>query len=405
MSRRTVLAWLPGAAFVSAFTMLAVSIALRTFGEGGESPQWAVPGAIVPLVLAIGASGWVVASRRPENAVGWILCGMGFGASLTELGNAYATVGLGSRPLPGALAAAWFASWAWMLFIMGPLGIVFQLFPTGNPLSARWRRVLVVAAVLIGLAALHSAFAPGRLNNYESLQNPFALRGVLGGVLAAGAFLGGIVIVLGLVVGAVSLIVRFRRSSGIERAQLKWLTAAAAACGFAFVMYLVVDPLVGPGLTRALETVAAASVMCFPAAIAVAISRYRLWEIDRIINRTLVYAALTIVLGGSYAGGVLLFQWVTSPFTGSSAIAVAFSTLVIATMFRPVRARVQAVVDRRFNRARYDAERTLEAFGTRLRDELDLSTLTAELRSVVQRAIEPDGVGLWLRGDPVTRAR
>jgi hypothetical protein len=195
-----------------------------------------------------------------------------------------------------------------------------------------------------------------------------------------------------------ALVVRFRRSRGVERQQLKWLAFAGAIPVAAFALSFVLGSFVSGGLLLdAIFVTGFAALMLIPVAVGVAILRYRLYEIDRVISRTLVYGSLTVVLGAAYAGLVLAGQAVFSSFAGGSNLAIAVSTLVVAALFLPLRSRVQRVVDRRFNRHRYDAQQTLEAFGSRLREQVDLATLTGELRGVVEETIQPSHVSVWLR--------
>ncbi len=229
------------------------------------------------------------------------------------------------------------------------------------------------------------------MDQYPDAENPVALSGIEFGVVDAARPISGSLV---FVVVLASLVVRYRRSRGVEREQLKWLAFAAALLVVGFLGATVA----GTGLVSDLFFVLAiASVVFMPVAVAIAILRYRLYEIDRVISRTLVYGSLTVILGAAYAGLVLAGQAVFSSFAGGSNLAIAVSTLVVAALFLPVRSRVQGFVDRRFYRRRYDAQRTLEAFGVRVREEVDLPLLSADLRGVVAETVQPTHVSLWLR--------
>jgi hypothetical protein len=233
-----------------------------------------------------------------------------------------------------------------------------------------------------------SAFAPGSIENFPWSHNPLGIEGFPGKTLAGIAFPIGVAAALAAIA---SLVVRYRRSHGIERQQLKWVTAAGSVLVLSFVVGGVLTDSVSEQAGWAALVVGLSTVA---AAVAVALLRYRLYDIDAVINRALVYAVLTAILGASYLAGVLLLQFVLSP---SSDLSVAASTLAVAALFRPARAQIQQAVDRRFYRRRYDAARTLERFGGRLRDEVDLDSLGGELRGVVAETMQPAHLSLWLR--------
>jgi hypothetical protein len=246
----------------------------------------------------------------------------------------------------------------------------------------------VVCVVLVSLK-------PGALSesDYSQYDNPLGSR-ALAGVASAAEGAGRVLFLVALVAAAASVVVRFRRSRGVERQQLKWVTYTVGVMAAGYLVGLAVPD----GLLSSLGTSIAVLALCaFPVAIGIAVLRYRLYEIDRLINRTLVYASVTMLLGAAYAGLVLLGQAVFSSFAGGSDLAIAASTLVVAALFLPVRARVQGLVDRRFYRRRYDAQRTLHAFGARLREEVDMATLDEHLRNAVAETMQPSQVSLWLR--------
>jgi hypothetical protein len=354
----------------------------------------------VPLLLAFASFvvvGALIVRHRPGNAVGWMFAAIALLAVLGALAEEYA-IFASARHLPGPVLAAWFASWAWYPTLALTLVFTPLLFPTGRLLSPRWRLVAwpaaAVMAAITGLAALQQTIelAPGRM-----VANPFGLAGVenpedsrLGAVLFP--LLGPLVLA-----AFASLVVRFRRSRGDERQQLKWITFAAALLPLTFAGDLLPD--------TAGNLLFAVVVSFLPVAAGVAILRYRLYEIDRLINRTLVYGLLSALLAGIYAALVLVGGELSGGVADDPpSWAVAGATLAVAALFQPARRRIQQVVDRRFDRRRYDAARTVDAFSGRLREELDLDALAAELLAVVERTVQPTAASLWLRPPARTAA-
>jgi hypothetical protein len=291
-------------------------------------------------------------------------------------------------------AVPWVAAYnADVFLVFFPLVLcTLLLFPNGRLLTPRWRYVLWVGAAGVSLMALSAVLSAGPLSGFPELQNPV---GVDSAVLHWSFVPGFLLFSAALIATVASVVLRFRRAAGEERQQLTVLLAAGVLVAAAFVVGGFLGNWLGENFGVAVTLLA---VLAIPVAIGVAMLRYRLYEIDRVVSRTLVYGALTVILGAAYAGLVLAGQAVFSSFAGGSDLAIAVSTLVVAALFLPLRARVQRVVDRRFYRRRYDAQRTLEAFGARLRQEVDLATLSGELRGVVQETIQPAHVTLWLRG-------
>jgi hypothetical protein len=337
------------------------------------------------IILACAAVGFLIISRRPGNAIGWVYALVALTFAAAEFTGSYA-----SRPLPARVWAALLPDPLWIAAI--PLGatLLLLLFPTGRLPSPRWRPVAWTAVAATVVAVVASLLTPGRMEYLPGARNPLGLEraGPALDLLVQVAFL---VIAAALFAAAGSLIVRWRRARGVERQQLKWLAYAAAV--------LVVVTVLSDVLPHGLYVVLATSMtLLFPAATGIAVVRYRLYEIDRIINRTLVYGLLTALLGGIYAAVVLLLGQL---FGGLGAQppswAVAGATLAVAGLFQPARRRIQQTVDRRFNRRRYDAAKTIEAFSARLRDELDLDMLSAELLAVVEQTMQPTTASLWLR--------
>jgi hypothetical protein len=359
--------------------------------KGASELGWAP----LPALLAFAVVGGLVAARQPRNPVGWLLLAVAVCMTVRLVGESYARYALITAPgsLPGGLYGAWL-QWSWF-GVVAILAIFLPLyFPTGRLLSPRWRPVLWLGIAYLSAAILSNALQPGPtewLAGVRPARNPVvylpAAKPLLDVIGVAGICL------LPAVGGAIAaLVVRFRRSRGIERQQLKWFTYAAALAPLPFLVYEVV-----PGV---FELLLALLLPLVPISVGIAILRYRLYEIDRIINRTLVYGLLTAVLGLGYAAGSLVFILVVGVGTGPPSWLVAAATLAAAAAFRPARRRIQAVVDRRFNRRRYNAARTIEAFSGRLREQIDLDTLSSEVLAVVDQTMEPTRVSLWLRPPP-----
>jgi hypothetical protein len=332
----------------------------------------------VVFIAGFATVGALLAWKRPENPIGWLL---------SAIGLVFAVAGFGVllAHFPRTLTLA---NWLGFLYFLdfGLCVFVVLLFPTGHLPSRRWRPVAWAAgAGLIGWV-LGCAFAPTIITFSPTARNPVGVTGPAGDIFKLMALGGGVLIAAGGLAAIVSLVFRYRRAGPAERAQLKWLVYAAAMI---VVAVLVTLPIGNTNLQNAISSGAAALV---PVAIGIAVLRYRLYDIDRIISRTLAYAIVTGLLVGIYAGLVLL---ATQVLLIHSAVAVAAATLVAAALFNPVRRRVQHRVDRRFNRARYDAETTVAAFAGRLKDAVDLDTVRTDLASVVQTALEPAHVTVW----------
>jgi hypothetical protein len=339
----------------------------------------------------------VVAARRPGNPLGWIFCVIGLSYGLTVTGNAYAVYTVRTAPdaLPGEGLMSWLGNWTWAPGLGLLMTFALLLFPDGRLPSRNWRPVAWLSAASIILSGgLGAAWTwPQRSlalleSEVEGLEQAPRLVHVLvqaGGPLMLGCGLASVV----------ALLMRFRRSRGVERQQLKWFAFAGAVTVAGLVLLLFPSQYGWIGPVSPLVTVPI--VVSMPVAAGVAILKYRLYDIDRIINRTLVYGLLTAILGGVYAGIVLVLGQLFGGIGDSPASwAVAGATLSVAALFQPARRRIQAVVDRRFNRRRYDAARTVEAFSLRLRDQVELDTLSAELLTVVDQTMQPTAVSLWL---------
>jgi hypothetical protein len=375
-----------------ALTLLVASSVIYAAGGSGVSISvflWAI-------ALVFAGVGSLIATRQPGNAIGWIFLSVGVSAGLAEVAHAYADYWVGGSGGSEALAktAAWYGSLSWIPFILVPATFLLLLFPDGRLLSPRWRPIAWCAALGIAGGFVTQGLTPGPLEDYPQLMNPY---GVSSSVLDPLTGLSFLVLIVGIGGSAASLIVRFRRATGEQRVQIKWLALAGALVAVIFPIALVLYDVWGEAISNVAIML---SVLSLPVAAGVAILRYRLYDIDVVINRTIVYGALTVILAGTYLGSVLVLQLLLNGLSGDSGLAVAASTLGVAALFRPARARVQGVVDRRFYRRKYDAGRTLTAFSTRLRDEVDLEALSSELRAVVDDAMQPSHVSLWLREAP-----
>ena len=368
--------------------LFVVGITLSVGSTGGRVDQQDVIS--LTFVAVFSALGLMIASRQPRNAIGWIFLGVAVSAGLGHLARGYVEQwlagGAASRAV-GELAAV-YAESSWIPWVLIPTTFLLLLFPDGRLPSARWRIIAWCAGLGIAGEFAAGIFLPGPLEDFPAVVNPYAVD--LPAVLEAAPAL---LCVVGILGSAMSVIVRFRRGSATRRQQIKWLAYAAALAGPTVIAGIVAYDALGPFVAGA---VIQGAVLCLPVAAGVAILRYRLFDIDIVVNRTLVYGALTATLAGAYFGSVLLLGLVLNPLTDQSNLAVAGSTLAVAALFRPARDRIQRWVDRRFYRRRYDAVRTLTAFSGRLRDELDLSALSGDLCEVARETMQPTHVSVWL---------
>jgi hypothetical protein len=384
-------------------TSIEPGVPAGTWGGGGLLGE---VGFLV-VILAFPMIGLLVLYQQPRNRVGWLLEAVGLAWGLPQLLDSYAHWGLvvrpGSVPAPNVVAALNEGTWT---FGIGTMGIfLILLFPDGRLPSPRWRPVAWVAGVAVVVGAIGITVTPGGMEEspIPALDNPLGLESlepvtlvVLGIALP--------LLPLSIVASAVALVRRFRRSHGVEREQIKWLATGGALVAFLYLITMAAS-LAGsfeaeqPPWVSALQEVSILSFVLLPTAIGIAILRHGLFDIDVVINRTLVYGALTATLAAIYLGSVLLLQAAISPLTDQSSLAVAGSTLAVATLFRPARARIQAGVDRRFSRSRYDAALILDAFADRLRHQVDLDAVGADLSTAVRETVHPAHLSLWLPTD------
>jgi hypothetical protein len=367
---------------------------LRQAGRPELSWLGAGNAASVGAAVIAATIGALVASRRPRHPVGWLLLAMGLALTWSGAGGGYKWYGLVARPgtLPAASYLVGFSNGLNIVSI-SCAGFVLLLTPTGSLPSRRWRwwaRVAAAAAVVFGAASVVDPMPV--YPEYPGIGNPFGVSALAEPLLDAVIPAAGVVVLVALVVAAGSLVGRFRRARGVERQQLRWLAWGATLAAVALV--LAVAELVWHGDTAVWQAAIGACSALLPLATGAAILRYRLYDLDRIISRTLAYGLLTILLGLGYAAVVLGLGRLLPQ---GSSLVVAAATLAVAAVFQPARRRIQQAVDRRFNRGRYDAARTIAAFSTRLRDQVDLDTLTSELLTVVDQTMQPSQASLWLR--------
>ena len=396
-SRRTPLAI--GA--VWALTLVLLAIALPTTRSGGPNdPLFAVVGVLAVLPAITVAT--ILVTRLPRNAIGWLLLVGGLLFVSTGAVSGLADYGLNVHPgsVPGAIWFAWFSDLP-VPVVLDVLVYVLLLFPTGRLVSPRWRVVAagaVIAGVVVVVQTAVGPFSPGQYPPAD--QNPLAVTGSAADALAVVATISTIVLIGVLFLAMASLVLRTRRATGTERQQLKWFAADVAVAGPALAIALltsgVTDGVIGV-ISNAAWGIGLISLGLMPVSIGIAVLRYRLYDIDRLISRTLAYGALAAFLAVAYVGSVLLLSALLAPLASENSLAVAGSTLLVAALFSPVRRRFQSVVDRRFNRAKYDAAGELASLSQRLRSEVDLDGVKAEVVATVGRTLAPASASIWLR--------
>jgi MFS family permease len=362
----------------------------------GSGLEIGLDGLIWALALAFSGVGAQIASRHQGNAIGWIFLGVAVATGLGTATGSYAGYWVDGNGGSDALGktAAWYSNLSWIPFILVPPTFLLLLFPDGRLLSPRWRPVAWCAALGIAGIFVTEGMRPGRISDFPQLMNPYGVESPLLHPLSGLAYL---LLLIGLVGSSASLILRFRRAGGEQRQQIKWLAFAGAIAAATIPIATVGSDLWGETVTN---TASMLAVLGLPVAAGIAILRYRLYDIDLVINRALVYGALTATLVAVYFGGVVTLQYAFRALTGEdSQLAVVASTLVIAALFNPLRKRIQDFIDRRFYRRKYDAAKTLEAFSTELREEPRLEALSDDLVGVVRETMQPTHASLWLRHD------
>jgi uncharacterized membrane protein YhdT len=351
--------------------------------------------------------GALIASRHPENPVGWLLCLYGFVISLSYFSAEYAIYALLAQPdsLPAGEAMAWVFSWMLPL-VIGFSTLSYLLFPTGRLPSRRWRWAVWLTVAFIVVGVLLGAFSSGPLSDLGPIQNPLGIVS-LADIYSAILYTTFSVLLVAVIS---SVFVRLRRAGGVEHQQIKWFAYAVAANAIAVVVAYVIPGLIETPLWFERVGFALNNIVipAIPIAIGIAILRYRLYDIDILINRTLVYGSLTLMLALVYFGGVTATQAVFTALTGQEQqpqLAIVISTLVIAALFTPLRRRIQSFIDRSFYRRKYDAAKTLEVFSAKLRDETDLDALSDDLVVVVRETMQPAHVSLWLKPETAQKGK
>jgi len=385
---------------VSAWLARSLAALAVVMSIGGAVAYWSVDAqafvaadlASLAQFAAFAIVGTLIASSHPRNAIGWICLGVALSGGLDAISGAIVALGLQSDADPGALvgAAAVYYEVSFLAYVMVPATFLLLLFPNGRLLSRRWGWVACCAAAGILGVLVTSAASPAPLSEFPSVANPFAIDSPL---LEPLEIVSTLVMFVGIFGSVASLVVRFRRADRRQREQIKWLATAGAI----LAVTAPIDAALADVLGDAQYVATTLALLGMPVAIGIAILRHRLYDVDVVINRALVYGALTAALAGTYLASVLLLQLLLSGVTANNGLAIAGSTLAVAALFQPARRRIQAIVDRRFYRRKYDAARTLERFGAQLRDEVDLDALGDELRAVVAETMQPAHVSLWLR--------
>ncbi len=422
MSRHAAASWLAWSLAGFSLVFAAATIALYILTRSLQPPStWGTGGVSVVIIfvlpfLAFPIVGALIGSRCPENSIGWICLAIAILWMLYVLTSVYGAYGLlaanpGSVPFPAGIGSL--GEWLWAPAV-GLLGTyLVLLFPDGRLPSRRWRPLAWLSGAVIVLASAGIALTPGPLADLGSgIRNPFGLEGHPG--VADGLHYIIALLPVCILASAVSLILRFRRVVGEERQQIKWVAFAASLVGLLYLSTMISAVFIVPDATggtqslwlKLLQDAVTVSYAGIPVAVGLAVLKHRLYDIDVLINRALVYGSLTVTLALVYVGGVVFLQYVLRTLTAQgSSLAVVASTLAIAALFSPLRRRVQALVDRRFYRRKYDAAKTLEAFGARLREETDLDALSDDVVGVARRTVQPAHLSLWLRPDPDPEAR
>jgi hypothetical protein len=411
MSTRAIwLAWTLAAFSVAMFVASGV---LYTLARSALFPvDWVLFLADWALFLAFPIVGALIASRRPENPIGWICLASGLLFMFLAVTDNYSTYGVArpdSVPFPVSIGTIG-NQWLWVPAV-GLLGIfLILLFPDGKLLSRRWRPLAWFSGMIIVVLSIIEGLAPGPLENQGGVRNPFGIEALPWLVTVSYIILP--LLPLCILASAVSMVLRFRRSRGEERQQIKWFTFVASIAGLLYFMVIISGVVVALGSddrlpqtplwVELLISLATLSFAGVPIAIGLAVLKYRLYDIDVVINLTLVYGSLTAMLVAVYFGGVATTQTILRALTGQTEqpqLAIVVSTLAIAALFNPLRRRIQSFIDRRFYRRKYDARKTLEAFSARLREETDLESLNNDLAGVIRETMQPAHVSLWLRPD------
>jgi hypothetical protein len=408
MSRRAAV-WLAWSLAGLCVAMFAASVVLYVLAHSSQEPTSTGDTLSELLIfitfLAFPIVGALIASRHPRNPVGWICLVVGLFWTLIFLGDSIP----GSGPYPVTTDALTQATW---ISPVGLLGIyLILLFPDGKLPSRRWRPLAWLSGVVMVLASFGVTLVPGPLEDHPGVRNPVGLEGAPW--VATATFFILLLLPLCMIASALSLVLRYRRSRGVEREQIKWIAFAASVVGLLYLIAMVSSLFFPLGWGSAgtplwlgfLQQAALVSFTAVPIAVGFGVLKYRLYDIDIIINRTLVYGTLTATLIALYLGGIVVLQRLFVVLAGQqSTLAVVASTLLIAALFTPLRRRIQSFIDRRFYRRKYDARKTLEAFSVKLRKETDLGALSGDLVGVVRETMQPAHISLWLLPDKAAKS-
>jgi hypothetical protein len=380
---------------------------------GWSSPPpgtWGFRGFAAILAMAFGGVGFVITSRVGGNRVGVLLIAIGLSAAVVAFTIEYAAYGIVTNPgsLPGAVGAAWLVAWDWVLFATLVAPFLLLLFPDGHLPSRAWRPVAALGVVAAILIVVSMAFRPGPINNAPYIDNPAGVPEAWAGAMFALALAGFVLLAATIALAALTLVLRYRHAGGVARQQLKWFASAAVFAG---------GVLVGPGTllniavtgdparssVKGFEVLTILGFLLIPLATGIAILRYRLYDIDRVLSRTIAWSLASLLLALLFVGVVLALQGLLTAVTGGGTLAVAASTLLVAGLARPIAGWIQAAIDRRFFRARYDGARTVDAFAARLRAEVDLGSIRGDILETVATTVRPGHAELWIRpGEPVS---
>jgi hypothetical protein len=390
----TAVAW---AVSLGGILAMAVIFGLTANGSIPPGPDsgWLVMLLLLLMHAPIAVVGALLVSRVPANAVGWLLWTAALLLAVSAVGQAYPAWAMtqGGPSTPATLLA-WTASWSLQLFYALVIAFLALLFPTGRIPSPRWRPVLALAVLFTASSAIIEALAPGPLAATYPVPNPLGLEALPTAADGVGVARGLAILVIA-AASVLAQVTRFRAGDPVQRQQVKWFGAVAIAIA---VLVAVATVLPDEELANWIWALALMMLAALPISIGVAVLRYRLYDIDRIVSRTISWAVVTGLLACVFAGGVLILQAALAGLTQGQTVAVAGSTLLAFALFQPLRSRVQRAVDRRFDRARYDALLTADAFSARVRSEVDLGALRRGLIETVDGAVHPIGAALWLRG-------
>jgi hypothetical protein len=401
-------------ATVAGWSLWTVSLALAATGLVFLALSWTVQipegwgfrGFTALFAVVFATVGLTIAAHRRANAIGWVLLVAGVLSGVQVAAEEYSVFALVARPgeFAGGEIGAWLQSWIWVSSIAMVGVVVVLLFPTGHLRSDRWKPVLAAAGLAVILASFAFAVNPGRLSGAAAIvDNPFGIPALSSAVFPFAGV--GFFLLAGVVIAAFgSVALRFRDARGVERRQLKWFAYAGAFLAFAVglnafaqLTYVGDATLIQGGQPKPWQYLLILAMCLLPVSVGVAILRYRLYDIDLLINRTAVYGATSLAIAVTFFIGIVALQAVLRPLTAGNELAIAASTLVSFALFQPIRRRVQDAVDRRFDRSRYDAARTLDVFADRLRDEVDLDALRGDLLAAVRATMAPAHTSLWLR--------